>query len=225
MIRAVIFDFDGLILDTEVPDYTAWKETYQRYGADLPMSVWAGVIGGRMADNGFDPILFLEKQIGRRVDNVEAIHATQRERALALLAERKVLPGVEDRIAEAERLGLKLAVASSSSSGWVRGHLDRLGLLHHFSVIRTSDDVTITKPAPDLFLAALDGLGISAGEAVVFEDSPNGVTAAKRAGIFTVAVPNELTAQLDLSHADLKVESLKEVSLADLIARQKINAA
>src|SRR5689334_12914183 len=132
MIRAVIFDFDGLILDTEVPDYTAWREIIEASGGELPMSIWARIIGGKMSDNGFDPITYMEEQTGQKVADPEAIHARQHARALELVEGRKPLPGVEDRIAEAKQLGLKLAVASSSSNRWVSGHLERLGLLHHF---------------------------------------------------------------------------------------------
>lgn len=222
MIRAIIFDFDGLILDTEVPDYTAWKEIYQGYGGELPISVWAGVIGGKMADNGFDPIKFLEKQIGRPIDDPQGVHTRHHEMSMEMIATRHALPGAEALIAEAKQRGLKLAVASSSSSKWVRGHLERLGLLHYFDVVKTSDDVAVTKPAPDLFLAALDALGVGPTEAVVFEDSPNGVTAAKRAGIFTIAIPNDITSQLNLSHADLRFDSLADVLLSQLMERQKI---
>lgn len=217
MIRAIIFDFDGLILDTELPDYTAWKEIYHEYAADIPLSVWAGVIGGRMADNGFDPIRYLEQQSGQIVVDVEALHARRRAREAELIAGQEALPGIERLINEARQAGLKLAVASSSSRRWVTGHLERLGLLHQFDVVRTSDDVAVTKPAPDLFLAALEGLGVGADEAVVLEDSPNGIAAAKRAGIRAIAVPNVLTRQLDLSQADVRFETLADVSLDQLL--------
>jgi len=217
VIRAIIFDFDGLILDTELPDYTAWNEIYHEYGADIPLSVWAGVIGGKMSDNGFDPIRYLQEQSGQTVADVEALQTRRHAREMELIADQSALPGIERLIGEARQSGLKLAIASSSSRRWVTGHLERLGLLAQFDVIKTSDDVAVTKPAPDLFLAALEALGINADEAVVLEDSPNGIAAAKRAGIRAIAVPNTLTRQLDLSQADARFETLADVSLAQLL--------
>ena len=111
-----------------------------------------------------------------------------------------------------------LAVASSSSHTWVDSHLSRLGLAEHFNCVVCSEDVTPgrTKPNPDLFLLALDRLEVQKEAAVVFEDSPNGVRAAKSAGIFVVAVPNPLTIRLGVDGADLMVNSLAELSLDEL---------
>ena len=80
-----------------------------------------------------------------------------------------------------------------------------------------SDDVQITKPDPDLFLSVVECLGVSAQQAIAFEDSPHGVTAAKQAGLYCVAVPNPVTRQLSLAHADLVLESLEDLSLDELI--------
>ena len=121
---------------------------------------------------------------------------------------------------------MKLGIASSSNRDWVRGHLARLGLLEYFDVVHTSDDVERTKPDPALFLLALQSLDLLPGEAIVLEDSPNGVKAAKDAGIFAVAIPNPLTANLDLGLADLVLESLAELSLVDLlqVAENRLDA-
>jgi beta-phosphoglucomutase-like phosphatase (HAD superfamily) len=114
--------------------------------------------------------------------------------------------GVREYIADAERLGLRLGVASSSSRVWVLGHLERLRLNVEWDAVRTRDDVARTKPAPDLYLAAVEALGVAPHKAVAFEDSLNGIAAAKAAGLLCVAVPNALTAGIDLSRADVKVE-------------------
>jgi putative hydrolase of the HAD superfamily len=99
----------------------------------------------------------------------------------------------------------------------VEGHLKRLGLYDDFAAIKTSEDVAHTKPAPDLFLAALASLQVEAQEAIVFEDSPNGILAAKRAGLFCVTVPNGLTAGLSLELADMRLNSLTDLTLDDLL--------
>ena len=215
VIRGLIFDFDGLILDTEMPVYQSWVGLYRSFGMELPFETWAGIIGTSSAEH-FDPFERLEAQLGYPLER-EALAAQRLNAELAQVARQPVLPGVVDLISAAEARGLKLGVASSSTRPWVEGHLTRLGLVSHFKVIVTAEDVPRTKPDPALFRKALDHLGLRADEAVVLEDSPNGVTAAKAAGIFVVAVPNPLTARLDLSHADLRVRSLAEVSLDEIL--------
>ena len=128
-------------------------------------------------------------------------------------------PGVRDYLDAARRLGLGLAVASSSSRRWVAGHLERLGLADRFDVLRCAEDVTRVKPHPDLYVAALKALGAAPVAAIALEDSPNGVLAAKRAGLFCVAVPNPLTAKLDLTAADILLASLDELPLPALLRR------
>ena len=216
MIRALIFDFDGLMLDTEGPDYRAWQELYQEHGGDLALSLWTQCIG-RSGDY-FDALGHLEEQIGRRLDR-EPLLLRQRVRHREMVEAEALLPGVEDYLADARRMGLKLAIASSGSRDWVTGHLVRLGLEEYWTCIRCWGDVERAKPEPDLYLAAIESLDVAPHEAIAFEDSPNGILAAKRAGLFCVAVPNQLTEKLDLSGADLRLKSLAELSLADLISR------
>jgi len=129
-----------------------------------------------------------------------------------------------DYIHEAKRLGLKLAIASSSPRSWVVDtHGDRLGIPRYFDEIICRDDVAPgrTKPNPDLFLLALDRLKVRKDEAIVFEDSPNGVKAAKSAGIFVVAVPNQITSLLSIDNANLTLTSLSDLSLANLLDKVK----
>lgn len=223
MIRGLIFDFDGLILETEMPDYVAWQEIYQEHGAELSLTAWANAIGRGTADAGIDPVKMLEDQVGRTLPDRDVLLRRQYDRSMELILQKPVMPGVEALIRDAKGQGLGLAVASSSPRSWVEGHMTRLGLMSQFDAIRTGDTVARTKPAPDLFLSALAALGLAPTEAIVFEDSPNGVAAANRAGIFVVAAPNELTQRLDLSHANLIVSSLQDISLAQLLARPDLN--
>ena len=216
MIQALIFDFDGLILDTEVPDYQAWLEVYAEYNCELPLSTWATYIGG--AADVFDAYSDLEAQSGRFIDR-QAIRTKRRKRYSELVAAQPILPGIVEYITAAKRLGLRLAVASSGTRDWVVGNLTRLALLESFNYIKCADDVKHVKPDPALYLAALSALQIDAQQAIAFEDSPNGVRAAQRAGIFCVAIPNPLTSQLPLEHADLRLKSLADVPLETLLAR------
>jgi HAD superfamily hydrolase (TIGR01509 family) len=216
MIRALIMDFDGLILDTEGPAYQAWLEIFEEHGAELPLSVWETWIGG--SPHGFDPCGYLEEQVGYTVDR-EGLTRRALEREEELIEAKGVLPGVEQYVADAKRLGLKLGVASSSDCEWVYRYLEQLGLREAFDSIKCADDVESVKPEPDLYLAVLKELGLAPDEALALEDSPNGITSAQAAGLFCVVVPNPLTLQLGTDHADLKVDSLAAVALGDLLAQ------
>ncbi len=215
MIKALIFDFDGLILDTEGPDFQSWTEMYAQYNCRLPLAVWAEAIGTH--SGAFDPHAYLEEQLGRRLNRTHIQHE-RRTRYHLLIHQETVLPGVKNYLSDAKRLGLKLAVASSSGHGWVDGHLKRLGLLNEFEAVFCAEDVAQVKPDPALYLLAISALGVAANETIAFEDSPNGALAAKKAGLYCVAVPNPLTAQLSLDHADLQLTSLTATSLEELLA-------
>ena len=215
MIRAVIFDFDGLIVDTESPILQAWTEVFREHGCELPVDEWLAAVGGSYAHHPMDR---LEECVSHPLDRA-AVDAHRRVRQLVLVKTQPILPGVEARIAEAHALGLKLAVASSSSRGWVAGHLERLGLIHHFDAVRarTDPDVGVRKPDPTVYRAALRAIGVAANEAIAIEDSAPGVQAAKTAGIFTVAVPNDITRRLGVPGADLTLVSLSDMTLQQII--------
>jgi len=219
MIKALIFDFDGLVLDTETPDLIAWQEVYTRHGFDLTAEKWGQIVGGTGATD-YEPVADLSMLLGKPLDKPQLYEQTDARR-LAIIHQNPVLPGVLGYLDDARRLGLGLAVASSSPHAWVDGHLIRLGLFDRFDHVICREDVFPgrTKPHPDLFLRALSALNIRADEAIVLEDSPNGVKAARAAGIFVVAVPNPLTVQLPFDSPDLRLNSLSEMPLPDVLAR------
>jgi HAD superfamily hydrolase (TIGR01509 family) len=219
MIRAIVFDFDGLILDTEGPVYRSWLEVYEAHGEELPFERWVQIVGS--TTTGFHPQHHLEERLGQSLPK-EVLDRRIGRRTELVLAQ-KLLPGVMQHLDQAKALGLKVGVASSSTAEWVRGHLARLGILERFDCLRCRDDVANAKPEPDLYIAVLECLGVTAAEAIAIEDSPNGVTAAKRAGLRCVAIPNSITAKLDLSDADVLLHSLAEITLADLL--RKVAAA
>ncbi len=217
MLKALIFDFDGLILDTETPEYLTWKNIYHEHGFDFPHDDWGKIIGGYGLSD-FDAADNLSSLAQGQLDSA-SLRARHSVESLAVIRSQSILPGVEDMIREAKARGLKLAIASSSLHAWVDDHAKRLGIFDLFDAVVCADDVGAgrTKPNPDLFLTALDQLEVQKNEAVVFEDSPNGVRAANRAGIFVVAVPNPVTLLLSLEGADLVVKSLVELSLDKLL--------
>ncbi|MEZ4634839.1 MAG: HAD family hydrolase [Caldilineaceae bacterium] len=219
MIKAIIFDFDGLILDTESPEYQSWQEIYADHGCSLPLSKWGQLIG---TANTFDPYAYLAEQSGRAVDR-PSLQAKHRSRAIELIESLSPLPGVEDYIADAKRLGLRLAVASSSRRDWVEGHLTRLGLAHHFDAFSCADDVERVKPDPAIYRIAAERLGVAPSQAIALEDSPNGALAAKRAGIYCVTIPNPLTQQLVFAAGDMRLSSMESLSLGALL--EQVNVA
>jgi len=217
MIKALIFDFDGLILDTETPEYLAWQNIYQEHGFELPHEEWGKIIGG-YGISDFDAAEHLTLLSQGRLDSV-SLRSRHKLECNAAIARESVLPGVLETIHEAKRLGLKLAIASSSRHEWVDEHARRLGIFHYFDKVICADDVGVgrTKPNPDLFLLALKRLQVQKEAAIVFEDSPNGVLAANRAGIYVVAIPNAVTALLVIEGANLILRSLSELPLIALL--------
>ena len=214
--RALVFDFDGLILDTEIPVLESWREVYRAHGVELPMETWLETIG--TADHDFDPFAHLQELLGRRLDR-EPLQLQRIRHRDSILHAQETLPGVRDYIRDGRRLGLKLAVASSSRREWVVGHLARLGIAEPWDAILTADDVVRTKPDPELYLAAVNAVGVKPHQAVAFEDSQNGLIAAKAAGLRCVAVPAELTMNMDFTQADLKLNSMSDLSLEELLTR------
>jgi HAD superfamily hydrolase (TIGR01509 family) len=220
-VKALIFDFDGLILDTETPEYHVWQSIYREHGFELPDDEWGKIIGGAGLSN-FDAAKHLSLLSQGRLDSV-SLRDRHRSESHALNLAQTVLPGVMDYLHEAKRFGLKLAIASSSPHSWVDTHAKRLGIFDYFDKVICADDVAAgrTKPNPDLFLLALDQLRVRKDEAIVFEDSPNGVKAAKSAGIFVVAVPNPVTSLLSIENANLTLTSLTDLSLPELLNKVK----
>jgi HAD superfamily hydrolase (TIGR01509 family) len=218
-IRAFLFDFDGLILDTELASRAGWQLLYREHGHELPTDLWATLVGTTHAP--WDPMEHLEELVGEPLQR-EALNERRYAHEIALIEAEELRPGIAEYIGAARRRGLKRAIVSSSTRPWVDMHLERLEEAVGWDAICTADrDPTRAKPSPTLYLEALDLLGVAASEAVAFEDSPNGVLAAKAAGVFCVAVPNEVTRELGLDEAgaDVVLESLADLSPDDLLAR------
>lgn len=201
-------------MNTELADVQAWRQVYGRFQQTFPLELWQQNIG---SSNVFDPFDHLQTLIGQPLERTE-IEEEFRQIDQEIIGTLSVMPGVQDRIAEAKQLDLKLAIASSSSARWLNMHLPRLGLLFEFEVVRGSTDVGgKRKPDPAVYLAACEGLKVSPHEAIAFEDSMHGTHAAKAAGLHCVAVPNEVTNTMDFSAADMVVDSLANITLTNII--------
>ncbi|MGW4905334.1 HAD family hydrolase [Streptomyces sp. NPDC004270] len=211
--RALVFDFDGLIADTEVVWLAVLTELYRSFSQEPPHDRYVESIGGTLHD--FDPF----DDLAARCGTIGAAELEQRGESLFRnrMAYEAPLPGVRRLVADAKRRGLPLAVASSSRATSVVPHLQRFGLRDVVDVVVTMEDVTRTKPAPDLYLLAARRLGVDPSAVVAFEDSNRGVQAAKAAGAFCVAVPHILTRSHDFTAADRRLDSLSLFDLDDLL--------
>lgn len=213
MIEALIFDFDGLILNSELTEYLSWQEIFQAYGLPFPLAEWQHNIGS----TSFDPYAYLETQIGRPVDR-PTLEPQRRQRDRALLEKESIMPGVLNYLQAARESGLHIGLASSSRHNWVDAHLQRLGLTTYFEIVACRDDVAdCPKPDPAVYHHVLAQLGVPPHRALALEDSLNGVKAAKAAGIWVTAVPNDMTRSLDFSLADYCLPSLADMTLSQLI--------
>ena len=213
MIAALIFDFDGLLVDTETPAFESWQPIYAEYGHTLPLDLWKEALG---TSHGFDPLAHLATLAGKPIDRDElwARRVVSKEQLSAL---QPLLPGAQAILDQARAMALPCALASSSDRAWIDRWLSLHNIVSYFACIRTADDVVRTKPAPELFLSAAACLGVRPNACLVFEDSPNGILAARAAGMRCVAVPGAITRQLELPPADLVIVSLDALPLARIL--------
>jgi HAD superfamily hydrolase (TIGR01509 family) len=215
---AVVFDFDGLIIDSEWAIYETAKLAFAVHGHDLSVEAWATIVG--LGDDD-DELAWSTLLLAMGIDDFEmatysATYAAQDRPNRDSLP---LLPGVEVLVDSLTAARVPIGVASSSSVAWLERHLDRLGLLHRFGTLVGADVVGgVGKPAPDVYLRACADLGAHPRTSVALEDSGHGVTAAKAAGMVAVAVPSRITRHNDLTHADLVVDTLEDLSLSDLAA-------
>jgi HAD superfamily hydrolase (TIGR01509 family) len=218
-IQALIFDFDGLILDTETPLVDVWKAIYAEHGFEYPKEHWSITIGG-WGNGHFDPAAALHNLSSGKLD-YETLHKRGDDESNAIIDASPVMQGAREILVAGRQRGLRLAIASSSERAWVEPHLARLGLLDYFEKVVCGDDVAPgrTKPHPDVFLKALSVLQLKPQEALVLEDSPNGITAARQAGLAVVAIPNPVTRLLPMEGADLTLDSLDAMPLDEILER------
>lgn len=206
---AVLFDFDGVLVDTEWAIYQAWLRTFQRHGHDLPLSVYTRCIGSDFAT--WSPKTHLEELSGLSFDWHD-LDARRQEEILADLTGEGPMPGVIDFLESLSERDVRRAVVSSSSHHWVDGWLEKLSFGDRFETVVCRGDAPRIKPAPDLYLEAARRLGLQPSECLVIEDSLNGVNAAKDAGMTVWVVPNRVTSALDFSNADRVFETMPDLA-------------
>ncbi|MEC2071388.1 HAD family hydrolase [Alkalihalophilus marmarensis] len=214
MVKGVIFDFDGLILDTETHQYLLLQEIFSEYGCELPIERWQQEIG---THSGFSPFQYLSENIHQKIDP-PILQKQFKEKFNKKLVGEQARDGVEEYLQEAKELKLKIGLASSSNYKWVSTHLDNLNILHYFDCIKTSDDVEKVKPDPALYLETAKELGLLAEECLVFEDSANGALAAKEANMKCIIVPNQVTHTMNFCSVAHRMNSMSEMALKEVIA-------
>jgi putative hydrolase of the HAD superfamily len=203
-VQAVVFDFDGLLIDTETPEFQAWSQVFAEHGSNLSLDEWAKCVGGG------DGSWTVERHLRDLVERADLVQAFERAQAIRneALAVIRPQPGAEVLFDRLDKMAIPFGIASSSRHMWVDGFLRQMGWRERFEVVVTADMVGAKKPDPKSYLEACVRLGVDPVDAVAFEDSTNGLKAAKAAGMIAVAVPNDVTRGFDLSMADRRIESL-----------------
>ncbi|HEY60786.1 MAG TPA: HAD-IA family hydrolase [Anaerolineae bacterium] len=215
-IKGLIFDFDGLVVDTEYAKYLSWQEIFNSYGAEISFSFIESILG---YEEGPNPVIpYLEKVVGKRVNSKEVL-ARVKNTLFSRINNLGLMSGVSDYLETAEKLGLPIVIASNAKREQITPIIDRLNINKYFSCILTRENVQKPKPYPDILFLALEKLGLSNKEVVAFDDSNLGLRAARSVGIFCVAVPNELTKHFNLDAADLIIKSMSEISLYSLLQK------
>lgn len=214
-VEALVFDFDGLLMDTESTLLASWQHEWQQYGIELDVATFFADHGGDVTK---ERRTALAAAVGPAYDSAAsdarrwAFHDTLNESL-------DLAPGIRDWLSQAMRLGLQLAVASSSPREWVHGLLAQAGCFDLFDVVACGDEVTTVKPDPAVYELALRRLGLSARQAVAFEDTPHGIQAARAAGLACVAIPNPHVAPGRCATADLVLDSAAHLTLPELLQR------
>lgn len=212
-LRAVLFDFDGTLWDSETAVYGVFRRLFAEHGQELTVQTWSAAIG---TFDGFDPYTSLNDLVGGGLD-LEDIRDTTEERVRSATRKVPLRPGIDAFLRGLDDGVVLRALVSSDRSEWLVTHLERLGWPDGWAAMVCADgDATRAKPNPHLYEAALEVLGVPPSAALAIEDSPNGIRAARAAGLACLCVPNATTAGLDLSEADLVEPTFEGLSVVDV---------
>lgn len=214
-IKGIIFDFDGLIVDTETPELKAWQELFRRFDVEFSFDEYAQTIG--MIYDDTSALDILESRLSTPIDKAR-LFKEFKKRKVELIDAQPLRSGVLDVLKSSKSIGLKIGLASSAKLEWVSRYIQKHEINQYFECVRTRENVANPKPDPELYQATLACLGLKARQVIALEDSINGVSAARAAGVHTVAVPNSVTRIFDFSQAHLVLKHLTDIPLQEMIA-------
>lgn len=206
----MIFDFDGVVLDSETPEYESHRRIYERCGVALTVDEWCGAIG--LWTEGHDEKRFETLCERSARAPARAAYHEERRRIFAELVPGEPMRGIRKLLLALNDAGVPTAIASTAPSRWVVPAADRIGVRPLFRAIVTGEEVARRKPAPDVYVEAARRLDVDPARSVAIEDSAPGVAAARAAGMRTVAIPHWLTASHDLAGADVTVAHAGELT-------------
>ena len=210
--RAVLLDFDGTLWDSESAVFDVFRDLFADHDNELTLETWSAAIG---TVGGFDPYASLAGLVGGL--DLEQVRERTERRIRDAVREVPLRPGVDAFLREIDEAGVRRALVSSDRSEWLVTNLERLGWPEGWAAMVCADgDAARAKPNPHLYEAALELLDVPASQTFAIEDSPNGIRAAKAAGLPCLCIPNEATAGLDLSEADLVVPSFEGLHVEDV---------
>jgi putative hydrolase of the HAD superfamily len=215
-LAAVVFDFDGIIMDSETPEFESHRRVFEQYGASLTTAEWCDQVG--IWSDAQDERWFRELCLRCPQAPDARTFLAEKGRVFDEVAPREPMRGVRELVSQLSTAEIPAAIASSSTADWVAYAIDRIGMGRQFAAVVTGDTVERRKPAPDVYLEAARRLGVDPSGVVAIEDSAPGIAAARAAGMATVAIPHWLTERHDLSGADLRVAHAGELTLARLAA-------
>ncbi len=221
MIKALIFDFDGTIIDTETAWYITFRDAYKKYGVDLTLEQYSQCLGTSL--HSFNPYNYLKTHYNIPID-LDEFRNSVKERHTQMMQTESIRPGILKFLESAKAQGFKIGIASSSERSWIDRFVKLHGIEDYFECFCTADTVKKVKPNPELYLQALKKLNIAPSEALAIEDSPNGARAAVSAGIPTVVIKNTITKQLPFDIGHHTIDSLASFELDELVEhiQQKI---
>lgn len=212
-LAAVVFDFDGLLMDTESCMLGSWQREWRHHGLELDLDSFWVDHGGDVTEERYER---LAQAVGASYDRATS-HVRRVLHRDVLHSELMLRPGIGAWLDQAQRANLRLAVASSSPTGWAQRLLAGVNSLDRFEVFACGDEVPAPKPDPAVYLLALDRLGLSAEQVIAVEDAPHGVAAAQGAGLQCVAIPNPHMEATRLGAAELVLTSASEMTLGQVL--------
>lgn len=205
--KAIIFDMDGLMIDSERLYFQAEREIARTHGKEIE----DGILWKMMGRNPIEGMEILVRELDLPISPREAMRMRNDLMREKMRTDLKAMPGL-NHIIDAFFGRLKLAVSTGAPREFLDMAVDQLGMRDRFDVLQASDEIIKGKPDPEIFLRTCDRLGLEPEECVVLEDSENGVRAARRAGCFVIAVPSEYTQKQDFGSACFVASDLYEAA-------------